>query len=262
MNTLERKMTDILLDLKENHYAECVKAEFETEGTTFDEAVRLKDISNKVGLGLAIKIGGCEAIRDLYDVKNLCVNEIVAPMIETPYALKKFNNAVKNLFTDEEQKDMRFYINIETITGYNNLQDIILSDDFANICGIVLGRNDMIASMNMLKKHTDSDLMLNMAQKMSEKVHSINKNFTVGGNISPLSCSFLSKIHYLSRYETRKVIFSAKNLINSEQSILKALEFEMLWIKNNRDNYGIKLKEEELRLSLLESRCNCISSGV
>src|SRR5688572_28346185 len=98
MNLTERKMVDVLTDLKENYHVVGVKAEFEAEGTRLEEALRLKEVLMKVGLGLTLKIGGCEALRDMYEARVIGVSRLVAPMIETPYALKKFLSAVSLAF--------------------------------------------------------------------------------------------------------------------------------------------------------------------
>ena len=47
-------MVDQLKDLKENHFAIGIKAEFEAEGTRLEEALRLKEVITKAGLDLTI----------------------------------------------------------------------------------------------------------------------------------------------------------------------------------------------------------------
>ena len=110
MNNLEKKMVDTLIDLKENHHVIGVKAEFEAEGTRLEEALRLKEVITRAGLDLTIKIGGCEAIKDMYDARTIGVNTIVAPMIETEYAMQKFVQATKFVFPDEERSNVNFLI--------------------------------------------------------------------------------------------------------------------------------------------------------
>ena len=83
-------MVALLTELKERHNVIGVKAEFEAEGTRQEEAMRLKEVSLKAGLGMTLKIGGCEAIRDMFEASDLGVEHLVAPMVETPYALKKY----------------------------------------------------------------------------------------------------------------------------------------------------------------------------
>jgi len=257
MNDLEKNMIDILIDLKNSYHAIGIKAEFEAEGTRLEEALRLKDIVSKAGLDLTIKIGGCEAIKDMYEAKTIGINSLVAPMIETPYAMKKFVNAIDFVFTEEEIKHIQFFINIETITGFNNLNDIMTSDEFSKLNGIVLGRKDMSGSLGLTREDINSNRIFNIAYIMSEKMMNQNKEFVVGGGVSAQSIPFFEKLPYLTRFETRKVIFDAKKaLIEAsavEEGISKALEFEVMWIKNKQNFYGTISKEDEDRIDILES---------
>ena len=98
MNSTEAKLVKILVDLKDNYGVFGIKAEFEAEGTRLEECVRLKDIVSAAGLTLTLKIGGCEAIRDMYDARIIGVDKIVAPMIETSFALKKFVESFFKVF--------------------------------------------------------------------------------------------------------------------------------------------------------------------
>lgn len=260
MNILEKQMVEALIDLKDNHNVIGVKAEFEAEGTRMEEALRLKEVVSKAGLNLSVKIGGCEALKDIYDAKIIGTEAILAPMIESPYALKKYINAVMSAFSPCERDDVKFMINIETQTGHQNLNKIVDTPEFEEIDGITLGRFDMACSLGMTKEDVNSEIMLDIAKDLAKECFGKNKIFTIGGGVSAGSIPFFKKIdkNSLQRFETRKIIFDAQKAIDSfnpELSVEKALEFELMWLKNKRDFYNTILKEDAQRLVSLETRC-------
>ena len=203
MNILETKMVETLKDLKENHHVVSIKAEFEAEGTRLEEALRLKEIVTKAGLELSIKVGGCEAIKDMYDARTIGVNTIIAPMIETPYALKKYVKAFQFVFPEEERNEMKFLSNIETKTGLEKLDEMMKIEEFPYIGGIVLGRVDMTGSLGLTREDINSDKIFEIAKILSEKMQTVKKDFVIGGGVSAHSLPFFKKLPYLSRFETR-----------------------------------------------------------
>lgn len=82
MNSLEHKMLDLLRDMKKKYGVVDLKAEFESEGVRMDELIRFKEIADQAGLGIVLKIGGAEAITDMFEAQKIGVSGLVAPMIK------------------------------------------------------------------------------------------------------------------------------------------------------------------------------------
>jgi len=258
MNDLEKRMVLALEDLKENHHVVGVKAEFEAEGTRLEEAIRLKEVVTRAGLDLTIKIGGCEALKDMYDAKVIGVNAIVAPMIETSYALKKYIKSSKLAFSEKELKDIKLLINIETITGFNNIDEILSTEEAKFLAGVVFGRVDMCGSIGLTREDINNDEIFDLANVVAEKTLKYEKELVIGGGMSKYSIPFFKKLppKSLSRFETRKIIFDAKAMEdpNTDKGLMKAVGFELMWLKNKRDFYKNIYDEDFQRLQMLEYR--------
>lgn len=258
MNTLERTMVNTLIDLHENHHVTGIKAEFEAEGTRMEEMLRLKEVVTKAGLELTIKIGGCEALRDMYECRVIGVNRIVAPMIESAYALKKFLAAARMAFPADEIDQVDFLINVETISGFKTVDEMLALPEIEELDGIVLGRVDMTGSLGMSREDINSPQILKIAQELFTKAKKHNLECVVGGGVSAYSLPFFRNIPagLLDRYETRKVIFQCPEALHSsaDKGILKAVGFELMWLKNKRDYYSIIATEDNQRIGMLEAR--------
>lgn len=246
MKNSDRELLEILIDLKNNHNVVSVKTEFETEGTSFEEAKKLQEIVELAELSFTTKIGGCGALNDLNQAKKLNSKSIIAPMIETEYALNKFIQTTKKIYTKEELQNINLYINIETITGYNNLKNIINSNNFSFIDGIVLGRNDLISSMNLEKKHVNSNTILEITNVIAKELETLNKTLIIGGCVAEESIEFFNKIHSTTfkAFETRKIVFKKEQEI-SRKSIQKAIEFELVWLKNKNEKTTFDMERIE-----------------
>jgi len=258
MNPIELKMVEVLKELKQKYYAVGVKAEFEAEGTRTEELMRLKEICMSAKTTLTLKIGGCEALRDMYDARAVGVNYLVAPMIETAFSLKKYLRAVDLAFPDDEKEKVEFLINIETELAAKNFDEMLKISEINRLNGIVMGRVDFTGSMGLDRKSVESPKIFAATKELLSKAKARNLICVVGGAISVDSLSFLRNIPdgILDRYETRKICFACPGALgkDADKGISKAVDFELLWLKNKRNYYKEISEEDNKRIGMLEDR--------
>ena len=233
MITIKKKYSEILkkiIKLKNSFYANGIKLEFETEFVTQKDIYFAKKLALESGLDLAIKIGGCGSVHDIEQAEKISPQSIVAPMIESRYSLEKFFSTAQILY---DIRNIDLYLNLETICGYNNLDEILSSFCISEFKGIVFGRSDFVSSLNLSTDYVNSKLVLDFVNNVTQKIEKSNLELILGGCVSSQSKEFLENIKSASfkQFETRKIIFDKKLLSNDfEQGLELALEFELDWL--------------------------------
>lgn len=263
MNSTERRMLDMLKKGRDHYGVVAVKAEFEAEGTRPDELLRLLELAWRADLKFALKIGGCEAVSDLHASKLYGADYIIAPMVETPYALSKFIDAAGKVY-GEERSGTQMLFNLETETTLGNL-DAMLPLAAGGVDGIVFGRVDFTLSRGLargaINERAITDAVLRVARACADK----NLELVVGGSVAVEAAAALREIRRvrLDRFETRKIVFDGAAVEGAgfEAGIANAVAFELDWLKNKRDYYRRIADEDLARIRMIEERSAVAKRG-
>lgn len=255
MNPTESRMLDMLKRGRDAHGVVAIKAEFEAEGTRPDELLRLLEITYRADLKVALKIGGCEAVSDLHAARLYGADYIIAPMVETPYALSKFADARTKVYGDEGSTE--FLFNLETQATLDAL-DAMLPLAGAALDGIVFGRVDFTLSRGLPRGAINASEITDAVLKAAQACRTHDLDLVVGGSVALEAGPALREIRSvrLDRFETRKVIFdgAAAEGGNFEAGIANAVAFELAWLENKRDYYQGIADEDRSRIAMLRER--------
>lgn len=253
----QKILIEKLLNLKNQYGITGIKQSTEDEGAIHQDICTMRRITDLCGLDLSVKIGGCEAKTDIHFCQLIGVNKIVAPMIESKFALLKFLESVQNI------DGIKYYINIESHQGQHSIEKILDSCSESKLSkklsGIVVGRSDMIKSYYLDKSNVEGYVMNNIVEKVfgEAKLHSLDT--IMGGNISPKSNNIINKLYNdkrLDYIETRNVIIKLNdnNIKKIPEVIEASLLFESNWLQYKSNYYNTLGKQYTDRSKLILKR--------
>ena len=211
-----------------------IKQSFEDEGALLEDIKTIRKLTKLNNLKLNVKIGGCEAKSDIHECRYMEVDGIVAPMVETEFALQKFIESVSHI------SGIKFYVNIESKTAYENIDKILDSPSAKMLSGIVVGRSDFVKSYGHDKSFVNSDFIFEKTYEIMKKAKSYELETLMGGNLSPKSVEFISKLkneNLIDYIETRNVIIKVGDISEIENDIQSAIEFETIWLDYKSKKY-------------------------
>ena len=255
LNALEHEMLSLLVALRDGAGLVSVKAEFEAEGARMEEVWRLLDLGRRAGLGLTLKIGGCEARRDLHEARMLGVERVVAPMVETPYALDKYLGALRDVLGSDS--GIACSVNIETAPAIAQLKTMLERPGAERLEGILIGRSDLAGSLGLPRSNLAHPAVTTLCHEAVRVARTRGLNVAIGGGMSPQAMPFIAGfgVGELDRVETRKLVFQAHALIDHGARVLEeALRFEILWLKTKQAHYRRLSEEDTDRLAMLDRR--------
>jgi 4-hydroxy-2-oxoheptanedioate aldolase len=257
MNIIERSMIEQLTELREKYGVFEIKAEFEAEGSTMEEMMRLKDVTTAAGLPILLKLGGVEAVTDIYCALQIGVKGIVAPMAETAFALSKYIDMVIKIIPPDNAEDIQFAFNLETLTGCHNFKQMLALPNIGILFGVTIGRVDLTGSMGLDRKSVDTPQIFDLTRDACILAKEKGLHTAVGGAISADSIDFINRLHserLLDKFETRKVVFHAESVQYGEIALNKAIHFELNWLKAKQRFHSRVRAEDAKRIEMLEKR--------
>jgi hypothetical protein len=247
------RLKEILTKLKEMGCSG-IKISFEDEGALLNEVISMRHLTSEVGVGLSIKIGGCEAKRDIIDCIDIGADTIVAPMIESAFSFTKF---LKSL--DCYKYDKKKGFNLETINAYHSLSD--LAPLFSKVDFVTVGRVDFVGSLNKDRDFVDTPEMYEMVRNVFLKAREQNTMCYVGGAVSINSKDFIGKLideNLLDKFETRYIIYDVHqiNMNDFEKLLYWGNVFEVEWLKYISSRYFLHANKDVKRIKMIEDRIN------
>jgi hypothetical protein len=245
------KLFDILRNLKD-YGCTGIKISFEDEGALYNEIITMRNLTTSIGVELSVKIGGCEAKRDIIDCMDLNCDCIVAPMIETEFSLKKFLKALDTYHYDKKKG-----FNLETIQAFENLDK--LSNNFNKIDFVTVGRVDFVGSLQKDRNYVDTEDMFEKVKKVFQVAREKGTKCYLGGAITINSKKFLEQLirdNLLDKFENRYIIYDAHkiNIEDLDKLLYWGNVFEVEWLKFIHNRYSNHANKDVERIKMIEER--------
>lgn len=225
-----------------------VKVGTESEAMTLQQISLLMSITNT---RIVCKIGGPDAQSDILGMHAIGISSFVAPMIESPFSVKKYNDAVSKTIGFDSAEEL--CINIESIIAFANIDDILQSAN--NIHRVNVGFSDLAASMG-------TDVMdpgvLRLGKSLRKKCKIIGKPFSFGGTVTPENIEPRLACMEPDGFETRLLGFQG-NVNHPALIVRKALEFEEAFENYLADIQQTLLNLNTRRIAAIRKRLNTMS---
>jgi len=257
MNDIEREMVLIAKGLKEcGLYG--LRASFEDEGISHTQLARLKEVSASAGLPLYLKIGGCEHLTGVYDGLTIGVDEMIAPMIESKFALEKFICMVQKEVAEDNRRNMVFGFNLETIAGVKNFDAMLSLPNLQTITLVNVGRVDLARSMELSRGDINiSQELFDICEEVFSKAKKAGLKTSLGGGIDIDALPIIKKLAetgLLDRFETRRLVFLADAFKHGLSIMTEALKFEFLYL-SSLQRFGSRIQaRDNTRIAMIETR--------
>ncbi|CAM3246585.1 HpcH/HpaI aldolase/citrate lyase domain-containing protein [Sphingomonas antarctica] len=224
-----------------------LKGEFEAEGLSREELAVEVAWGARRGLDYLVKIGGCEAKSDLLFLERLGVTSVVAPMIESAFAMSKYMGALPGNYFHEVG------VTIETKDAVERIEAIL--DAGTKLTNVTLGRSDLTASIG--GAGVDEDETMDMVRTVGRAAKARGLEVTMGGGVNVRTRDLLARdaelAALLTSVETRKVVIPVAAFLESG-TLERAIQIELALLDLHTGPAACGLDKARARSSQIRER--------
>jgi hypothetical protein len=224
-----------------------LKGEFEAEGLSRETVAAETVFAARHGLPYLVKIGGCEAKSDLRFLMQIGVRRIVAPMIESPFAMSKYMDMVPDDAFDH------LGVTIETIDEVRRIDTIL--DAGVKLTEVTVGRTDLSASF--AGPGVDSDETTALVKTVAMAARERGLETTMGGSVGAGTRQRLAEDDELrdlvACVETRKCVMPVAKFLE-EGAISAAFAVEEALLEMQLAHHGAVTRAATDRINQIRSR--------
>ena len=175
-----QKLREYLLELKKEIEIVELKGGTEIEDMDYREIYFLRQITRGI-VPIKVKIGGVEARNDIRFCLENKIDVILAPMVESEYALKIFIQSVNDIHKRIQQNKESYFpsigINIETAMAIKNFKKITNQNEFRKLSYVTIGRSDLSSSFGV---DIMSNLVFSKTNLIINQLRLLKKNYFCG----------------------------------------------------------------------------------
>jgi 4-hydroxy-2-oxoheptanedioate aldolase len=224
-----------------------LKGEFEAEGLTRDSVAAEAAWAARHGLPYLVKIGGCEAKSDMRFLMMQGIQSIVAPMIESAFAMRKYQEMLP------EGAFEHVGVTIETITAVERIEAIL--DAGIKLTEVTVGRSDLTASFG--GSGVNCPETISMVKTVARAARARGLKTTMGGTVNAETLNLLQVDDELrdliASVETRKCVMPVEKFLEPE-SLVDAFAVETALLDMQIASYGEIGNAAQARASVLRER--------
>lgn len=224
-----------------------LKGEFEAEGLSRDTVAAEAAFAARNGLPYLVKIGGCEAKSDMRFLMQIGVTRIVAPMIESGFAMSKYMDMLPEGAFDHVG------VTVETRNAVDGIEELL--DAGGKLTEVTVGRTDLTASFG--GSGVDSPETIAMVKTVARAASRRGLKTTMGGAVNARTRALLMEDAELGELvacvETRKCVMPVPAFLD-EAALSDAFAVEVALLEMQNNHHGAISQAASARMVQIRER--------